>query len=457
MGSWCLYFCITLGILIGLLYLTALIPNTAFKENLLTSAQYLEENEDEFYRLIEDDRRTEIDNYADVILFNIMYSIDGDDLWDELMMAPFYSDHVNEEYPMIRLLQERIAEDKLADTIYDRYWHGMMILMRPLICVFTITQIRVVMLIVLLGLLALLSVQMWRKELHVPVLAVWVAAVLVGYPMISQCVEYQSVWLIMIGISLAALKCYHKPRVVAGLMVICGVCCAFFDFLTTETVAIVLPLAIVLCLCEKEGLLKNFRQGLFWLIWWGASWGIAYIGTLVVKWGLASIVIGQERFSFALSVMLQRQGGNVPSINADCVVNGAESLQNFAIDTTTTLPQSLIALLVNIRLMLGLSEQVSLQGMLIGVLVVVGIMLCIIYLFRKTGEKSVLPTLLFLLGSIPVLRIMVLNSHSLQHCLFVYRALFATIVCMITGFVYIIDWKFVKKILRINKNNRNKR
>ncbi len=428
MGSWCLYFCITLGILIGLLYLTALIPNTAFKENLLTSAQYLAENEDEFYRLVEDDRRTEIDNYADVILFNIMYSIDGDDLWDELMMAPFYSDHVNEEYPMIRLLQERIAQNKPADTIYDRYWHGMMILMRPLFCVFTITQIRIVMLVVLLGLLALLSVQMWRKNLCVPVVAVWVSAVLVGYPMISQCVEYQSVWLIMIGISLAALKCYHKPRVVAGLMVICGVCCAFFDFLTTETVAIVLPLAIVLCLCEKEGLLKNFRQGLLWLIWWGTSWGIAYIGTLVVKWSLSSIVIGQERFSFALSIMLQRQGGS--------------------------LSQSLTALLVNIRLMLGLSGQVSLQGMFIGLLVIVGIMLCIIYLFRKTREKCVLPTLLFLLGSIPVLRIMLLNSHSLQHCLFVYRALFATIVCVITGFVYIIDWEFVKKILRIDRNKR---
>ena len=42
-----LCFVITLGILMGLLYVTAFIPKDAFRENLLESAEYLAKNEDE--------------------------------------------------------------------------------------------------------------------------------------------------------------------------------------------------------------------------------------------------------------------------------------------------------------------------------------------------------------------------------------------------------------------------
>ena len=117
-----LCFGVTLGILIGLLYLTAQIPKKAFRENLLESAEYLRVKEDEFYCLVEGDRRTLVHNYADVITLNIMYSIDGEDVWDELMISPFYSDGINQNYPMIELLAERITEEKQADTVYDRYW-----------------------------------------------------------------------------------------------------------------------------------------------------------------------------------------------------------------------------------------------------------------------------------------------------------------------------------------------
>lgn len=430
-------FLLTLAILIGLLYLTALIPKEAFRENLLTSAEYLEENEDEFYQLKEGDRATEIHNYADVITFNIMYSIDGENLWDELMMSPFYSDNANEDYPMISLLRERIEEEKEADTIYDRYWHGMMIILRPLFCFFTIEQIRILMLVVLVGLLALLSVGLWKKGLKAFTVSLWVAAIVSEYYVVAKCVEYQPTWLIMLIISMVVLKFYQKPNVIMSLAVISGVCCAFFDFLTTETIAIVIPLAIVLCLWNQDGLLKSFKQGMGFIISCGASWGIAYIGTLMVKWTLSSIVFGEERFSQAIQMILYRQG--------------AQIVQDSGTGATAAYPQAVTALLTNIRLLFGLSDNVSMGGMLGILIFAIAIMACIIYLFRKKGTDCVLPALLFLLGCVPLVRIMVLNNHSLGHCFFVYRALFATLVCVITGFVYMIDWKFVRKLCLPNR------
>lgn len=114
-------FIVTLFVLMLLLYASAWIPKEAFRENLLLSAEYLEEKEDEFYCLQKGNPATEIDNYADAILFNIMYSIEEKDKAVTLIEAPFYSDRGNEEYPMLRLLKERIAEEKEPDTVYDRY------------------------------------------------------------------------------------------------------------------------------------------------------------------------------------------------------------------------------------------------------------------------------------------------------------------------------------------------
>lgn len=421
---------VTLGILIGLLYVTALIPKEAFRDNLLVSADYLSEKEAEFYCLIEGDNRTLVHNYADVITFNIMYSIDGEDLWDELMMSPFYSDGINQNYPMIELLAERITEEKQADTVYDRYWHGMMMLLRPLFCIFSITQIRIVMLVVLIALLLGLSVLLWKRGIHTLIVALWIAVVMTGYPMIAMCMEYVPVWLIMLGCSFAAFKWYQSDIAVMKISIVSGVCCAFFDFLTTETVAIVIPLVVVLCLKDKDGQIENYLQGVKWLLANGVLWGIAYIGTLFTKWIFSSIVLGQNRIGFALSMMLKRQGDTSGQLGE------------------TVFPQPVASVLANVRLMLGMQEMVSLESVCGIVLVIFFIMLCMIYLFRKKGSGCVLPGLLFLLGCVPVMRMLVLHNHSLEHCFFVYRALFATVVCVATGFAFIIDWKMIRKLIK---------
>ena len=424
-----LCFVITLGILMGLLYVTAFIPKDAFRENLLESAEYLAKNEDEFYCLVDGDRRTLIHNYADVITFNIMYSIDGEDLWDELMMSPFFSDSINQDYPMIELLAERIEKEKTADTLYDRYWHGMMMLLRPLFCVFTIAQIRLILMVVLVGLLLALTILLWRRKLTALAIALWSGAILCGYPMIAMCMEYVPVWLIMLVCSFAAVKVYQNDKAVAGLSVVSGVCCAFFDFLTTETVAIVIPLVVVLCLKEKEGQIKHYLQGVRWLLAKCVLWGSAYIGTFFIKWLLASLVLGQERISFALSMMFNRQG--------------AQSLQM----EETVFSQPVAAVLVNIRLMFRISEAVSLESIFIGLLTGCLLIAAMVYLFRKKGSACVMPGLLALLGFVPVVRMLVLHNHSLEHNFFVYRSLFATIVCSVAAFVFVIDWKMLWKLL----------
>lgn len=414
-------FIITLGALVGMLYLSACIPKEAFRMNLLESAQWLEENEDEFYYIKENNRRTIIDNYADSIVYNIMYSIDSTYRMESLMISPFYSDNANPEYQMISLLKERMEEEKEADTLYDRYWHGSQMLLRPLFTFLSIQQIRVIMIIVTSGLLIALMVCLWKKEQKILALSMVPAAVLVAYPMIGMCIEYVATFLIMFLISFLCVKYYQDKKRIIRLLLVSGMCCGFFDILTTETVAVVIPLAITLCLREKTEGLESFWKELGFLVTSGVVWAVGYLGVFVTKWTFASLFLKSNRFLPAISMMLYRQGADV------------------AVESGSGLSQPAEALAKNLRLLLGFPLDMEYGQVLMITAALMGVLACFVYVYRKTGRDCILPSLLVLLALVPVARILFLNSHSYQHSFFTYRALFASICCIITAMVKVVD------------------
>lgn len=420
-------FIVTLGVFLGLLYLSACIPKEAIRENLLESAYYLEENEDEFYHRRDNNRRTLIDNYADTIEFNIMYSVDEEHRLESLLISPFYSDNANEEYQMISILRQGIEAEKEIDTVYDRYWHGMQMIMRPLFVLFDIVQIRILMMSALIVGLAFLMFCLWKREQKVMALSMIPAAVLISYPMLGMCMEYVPTFFIMLVVSFVCLKWYQSKKMIFVLLLISGMCCGFFDILTTETVAVVIPLAIVLALREKEGILDGFWKEILFVVSSGFLWGVGYLGVFGSKWLLSSLSLGSNRFAPAISMMLYRQGAEV------------------AVESGSGLSQSMEALARNLRLLLGFPLEMEYGTVLMITAAVLGIAVCFVYLYRKTGKDCVLPALLALLALVPIFRIMFLNSHSYQHSFFTYRALFATIVCVITAVVKVVDGNLLKK------------
>ena len=418
-------FVVTMGVLIGMLYLSACIPKEAIRENLLESARILEESEDEFYYIKENNRRTIIDNYADAIVYNIMYSIEKDYRMESLIISPFYSDNANPEYQMISILRERIEEEKMIDTVYDRYWHGMQMVLRPLFVFFNLKQIRGFMIGILSVLLGILAWKLWKKGQKALVVSMLIGALLITYPMLGMCVEYVPTFFVMLIISFLCMKFYRERNVIINLLLISGMCCGFFDILTTETVAVVIPLAIVLCLREAEEGLDSFWKEFLFVAISGVVWGIGYLGIFVSKWMLSSIVLGSNRFLPAISMMAYRQG-------ADVAIQGGSRLS-----------QPLEALAGNIRLLLGFPLDMEFEHVLLVTGVVVAILACFVYLYRKTGKECILPAMLALLACVPVARIIILNSHSYQHSFFTYRALFVSICCMITAVVKVVDVKLL--------------
>lgn len=444
-GRWLAWFAGTIGILFCLFALSVCIPKYKIRENLLDSANYLLTSEKLFYQLAEGDRRTEIHNYADATTLNILYSIDGEDSLKEILLSPFYSDRLNTEKSTTELLAERITFERKADTLYDRYWHGMIMILRPLFLIFTIQEIRLLFLGVLLVCMILLTVMLLRRKQKLPAVLLWVAAALVQLPMAAFCIEYFPVVLIMLVISMAMLHWSENRRRILDLCVVSGVCVAFFDFLTTETIAFVIPMALVYCLWDRKGTLKNIKEELVYLAGAGALWAGSYLLTYLTKWGLASLVYGEERFSVALGQFFQRQGNEAVSFAMDSLSNGTISAGAMANAGGNILPQAVSAVMINLRLLLKASGKITLEQLALAVVLAGLLLAAVLYLFRKPGKTGALPLVLCILGFVPVLRMMVLNNHSIEHCFFVYRAFYGTIFCFTAGAIKTVDWAFIRR------------
>lgn len=440
-----LCFLFTLGVLFLLQILSAQIPNFKIRENLLESANYLLELEDDFHQLIKGDRRTEIHNYADATTLNILYTVNGKGAFWSSVLSPFYSDRVNTDKSMIELLSERIKWERPADTLYDRYWHGMILILKPLLLLFTLQQIRGIFLGTLVVLLTILTVLLIQRKQYLFSALLWLGAVSVQAWMAGLCIEYFPVFFITFLVSILMVTNEAKRERIICFCVVSGVCVAFFDFLTTETLAFVIPLACVYSIWSSKGVLRSIKEEIVFLVRAGLSWVGAYAATYLTKWILASFVYGEERISVALFQLAGRQGNAAVSFATDSISQNSispEVLQNAGGEV---LPQFLSAVVINLRLLLGLSGKISLEKLALGLVLLGMIVASVIYVFRKPGPMGVFPVILLLLGTIPVLRMMVLHNHSLEHCFFVYRSLYGTIVCFGAGLISMLNWNFLRR------------
>lgn len=90
---------------------------------------------------------------------------------------------------------------------------------------------------------------------------------------------------------------------------------AFFDFLTCETLTILIPLLIVFIMRKQENRLPALKDSVLLTVKCGAAWGLAYAGTFLAKWCAASAVTGENKFAAALASAEIRFVGEAEELN----------------------------------------------------------------------------------------------------------------------------------------------
>ncbi|MDD5948660.1 MAG: hypothetical protein PUC39_02875, partial [Lachnospiraceae bacterium] len=226
---------------------------------------------------------------------------------------------------------------------------------------------------------------------------------------VPMSLEYVWNFLIMMTVSIFVILKFQKGRRdFALLFFVTGSITAYFDFLTTETITLLIPLVLLLTMLEEHNELQNFKNGIRTTFFSILQWGIGYALTFLSKWTIASIVLQKNCFAQAISQAEYRIGGETTEV--------------------TYIQELLGALVQNISCLFPFSF-LGKSGYGMAILTFFAILI-IYYLFKDTKNSCYFSNLMFVIASIPYFRFLVLGNHSYLHHFFTYRAQMTTILCL---------------------------
>ena len=405
-----------------LLFVTGLIPQKAIEDSCRESAEYFKEH-DLFPFLVDGQFNTITENYGDCVVVNIMYHISDDKTMESLLKVYYY----NPEQESVEVsLWDSLQEEKEPNVGYFRYWHGEMVLMRPL---FTFTGIEGTRCI-LSGILILLTIGnaflLWRQRAKALAICYLLGNLIVQFWVCFFSIGHMTMFLLMnivAAITIGMFKrrknttsLYHKIYL---LMAASGVYTCFFDFLTTETLTITVPLLMLLILRYEAGELDNFGKEVKRFLICGTLWLISYGSMFLLKWLLAAGILGRQAFFSAMQLARERIGGEVRI--------GNSNLHPVASDAQRFLG----ALWRNMGSLFPFRNKMSMSAAVACFLGVIFVCFAVVYMFRWKNFSMKMILLCLLLGMVPYLRYIVLENHSYIHYFFTYRAQLITVIALL--------------------------
>lgn len=404
-----------------LLWATAWIGQDSIKESCQESARYFLDR-DLFPYLIEGQFNTRQDNYADCILVNIMYHIEEEDRCASLIRASYY----NPEMESVAVsLEESLKEKRETNVDYFRYWHGSMVLLRPLFLFTGIEGVRLILGILLVILMFAVAGFCWKLKAKSLAVVYLVGNSIVQVWMCFFCIEYITTFLVMNVISLIMIGMFALSKEdetlrnrALMLMAISGVITCFVDFLTTETLTFTMPLFFLTVLRYQAGKLRELKKEIQYMAVCILTWGVSYAGMFLLKWLLSVLVLGKQAFFQAMAAAGERIVGTV-------------YLGDSTITSEATLLQKLSgALFRNQGSLFPFRDEMNMGAAMWLFLGICFLAFAIVYMLRPKCLPKTVILLCLLLAAVPYLRYLALGNHSYMHYFFTYRAQLVT-VCVI--------------------------
>ena len=416
----------TFVLLLLLLLGAALIPKSAIRSNMEKSSELLCENI-VFYNLQENISGSKIDRYADSILLSIAYQMSsGNPLRKAMEAAYYYSPYKNENDNF----RESLMMDYEPNQQYIRYWHGSVIFVKlfhlfgSLKAMYICNAILMAVLFCVLEWMLLRGVRqrgqapVVQKYLIAASLAVALIAVSVWF--VPYSLEYTWTFLVTFAVSIIGIlfvRKGHENRLFS-LFLISGMVTSFLDFLTTETLTLLVPLLLVSACRESED--DDDKSGRLCTkgarpLWCSLLWAAGYVGMWVMKWVLASVVLRENVMQYVSGHVSERIGDT---------------------EEFTLLEYMRNAVGRNVSCLFP--AEYGPAGKVIP-LVVLFILVAFVVVFRRKKIDFGRIALYAAIGLVPYVRYIMLRNHSYLHFFFTYRAQAATVLAL-----FMILWEIIE-------------
>lgn len=411
-------FLITVMLMMALMLLSSLIPQRVISRHILESAEYMAKN-DQFYCLINSMKSTEVDHYADSLWLSIAYGLKPN--FESVMWTSYYDDPMSLAHKDILI---QVEQNIPVNHEYLRYWHGATGIIRLLHVFLNVKESYILFAVILTVLTIFLFCLLLRFHLWGEALAILLSFFMTSMWITPFCLEY--IWCPIISLiaSIVTVNLVLKEKYdrIPIFFMLIGMVTIYLDFLTTETLTLLIPLLLMLRViryrnfkgneyCLKSKTENSIDKSSFWISFKViVAWFAGYIGAWIMKWVLASMILHQNVMPFVNSHISERINGDVRgSISTylyEAIVRNFRCL--FFIEYG--FPGQIITLLLLIVLIVAPVVRGSVK--------------------LKSNIKWSMIGLYALLGSVPFIRFLVLHNHAWNHYFFTYRALASSIVAI---------------------------
>ena len=250
-----------------------------------------------------------LDTHTDALMLNIALNKGMNEKQRTLERAvenSFYDDS-----SIIKALETSINNNNLNNHEYSRYWHGIQVILRPLLLFLNYTEIRYILMVVIITLLAIVF-SMIGKQLGTRYSIAFAVTICLMYVvLIPMSLQYSSIFTVTLISMISVLLLYknNKQNYVSLLFFIIGALATYFDLLTYPLITLGLPLILAVLLENKQEDTKLLKQMIF-IIKLGIIWAIGYSLLFFTKWVIASIILHKNAISLAIEQLLFRVNGN---------------------------------------------------------------------------------------------------------------------------------------------------
>lgn len=341
--------CLLLSILLGILAMTCvyILPTG----RMLTQADRslpLFENEGTGFFWAPEEKSTRLDGFTDaVMLQTAVYARQESPLNAAMRCARMeFSD---EGWSPVESLTRYVYGERSGQVLdYARYWHGYLLLLKPLLLFFSLGEIRMLDAMVQLILAAAVLLVAFQKRGVKLALPLGLSMLAINPISTALSMQYSSIYILTLAAVLCMLLTGSWEKSWGYLVFLfLGIGTAFFDLMTYPAAAVGICLGLQALMSRENG-----KDRLLKTIGSGAAWAFGYGGMWSGKWLAASLITGTNVLSDAMEQAQYRSGSSVDAAEGSLQAGfGSVVARNLAVLKT---PAALLLLAVLVGVLLWL-------------------------------------------------------------------------------------------------------
>ena len=365
--------CVLVGTL--LMTLVYMIPTNKIEDNVKKSAQIFQREGNR--PILINGITSQCDNFTDALI--LLEAAKKNDRNILVSAMEVKESNIGKQTPTEAIVNHYIHNKPFTyHRAYPRYWHGNLLVIKPLMNFVDYYGFRIINSIMALLMMIFITWLLFKYN-EKGFIAPYIISMLFMMPLtIAFSIQLSSCYYVLnagiIGLLLSKNKVPNKS---IYIFLYIGIATAFFDLLTYPIATFGVPCALYLFMCERDTL-KNYLKK---IIKAGALWGIGYTLMWISKWIIATLITDKNVLADGLKQTNSRTSVGMTVVSRLKLIVGTEIKNIYYFLKTPVVIIALIYILIMIVLIIRQHKRIKSSISLVLPFVVLMLAPCCWYAF----------------------------------------------------------------------------